>query len=594
MIKLSTDNTKRQLSIHGWISLLFGFLLYVIVLTGGIVVFEEELSQWSVAAHGQHHPLMSMAANAELGLSQDAAPTQVKSIDSIISQLAAQTPKRYHHKIEIRDSYQGYLSITFEADQTVNNKTQNQTTDQNEQANSTDEAIAQLLQKKQIMQYLVDPVKRQILQVNTDPEQLIDTSTSSWVRFIRNLHTDLYLPLGISRWVVGLFGMMLLIVTISGFLLHRHLIRDLFLAPRRRSSELLKQRDAHNLAGTWSLPFAFLLAFTGAFICFDTRVGLPVVVLTAFDGDAKQAVATLLHEPSVDEVARVSSGQGRQGSEQLYNLDKIIADASSRATTAPDQIVIDGYGGEQTIVTLSHPSVQMDNSMLPYILLFNGNNGEFIREVARIGFEPTVSSNTLRLMYALHFGDFSGWLAKVIWFLSTLILCYVIITGFNLWFERRIKQPSWQRLYVSVPILAYGFPIALMSAALGYFVAYSGGTSSSEVSAIWMGFWIGWLISLGSLGLCFVLQYLQNTATDIKHTLWLIQQYLRTFIIAFALLMPLIRWQVSGQGWYQLMLNHHGAVIVIDMFFLSVALVTLIRWLKLSAPDLAVSKQSKP
>ena len=568
MIKLSTDNTKRQLSIHGWISLLLGFFLYVVVLTGGIVVFVEELSQWSISAQGQH-PLMSMAAstnNTELELggsqNQNTAPTQVASIDSIIRQLAAQTPKRYQHKIEIRESYQGHLRITFEADQT-----------------DTD---SQALQKTQMIQYLVDPVKRQILKVSTDPENMIDISTSSWVRFIRTLHTDLYLPIGISRWVVGLLGMMLLVVSISGFLLHRHLIRDLFLSPRK-ANQLLKQRDAHNLAGTWSLPFAFILAFTGVYLCFATRIGLPVVVLTAFDGDAKTAMATLLSEPSANEVAKAG-----QGNIQLYDLDKIIAQSSAHAKAPPELLTIRGYDTEQTIVSLYHPSLEIDGGMLPHMLLFNGNSGEFMREFVDIGSTPTVSSQALQLMSTLHYGDFSGWSAKLLWFFSTLILCYVILTGFKLWFERRIKQPSWQRLYVSVPILSYGLPIALMSAGLGFFVAYSGGTSASEETAIWAGFWAGWLVSLGSLGFCLLMQRLQPIPKDITYILWLIKQYLRAFIIALAILMPLIRWQLSQQGWGALIAsdngngngNGNGTIIVVDVFFLSVALVTLIRWLK--------------
>ncbi len=56
----------------------------------------------------------------------------------------------------------------------------------------------------------------------------------------------------------------MLIASVSGFMMHRHLFTDMFAIRKQRDGKSLK-RDSHTVAGTWSIPFAILLAFTGSF-----------------------------------------------------------------------------------------------------------------------------------------------------------------------------------------------------------------------------------------------------------------------------------------------------------------------------------------
>ena len=71
---------------------------------------------------------------------------------------------------------------------------------------------------------------------------------------------------------------MMMAAVVSGVLIHRHVIRDLFLA-ERPGGRLPGVRDRHALSSTWSIPFAFLLAFTGSFFSFAGTIGLPIVVV---------------------------------------------------------------------------------------------------------------------------------------------------------------------------------------------------------------------------------------------------------------------------------------------------------------------------
>src|SRR3546814_12476134 len=82
-----------------------------------------------------------------------------------------------------------------------------------------------------------------------------------------------------------------MVAAVSGFLMHRHLLRELFTL-RRRRGDLLSKRDAHAVAGSWNLLFSFLLAFTGSFFSFATSFGVPVMAMVAFNGDQAKAFET--------------------------------------------------------------------------------------------------------------------------------------------------------------------------------------------------------------------------------------------------------------------------------------------------------------
>src|SRR3546814_15647357 len=91
----------------------------------------------------------------------------------------------------------------------------------------------------------------------------------------------------------------MLVAAISGLLIHRHLFKDIFTL-RRNANPVLFDRDRHSVAGTWSLPFAFILAFTGRFFSFFGTIGVPIVAMAAFGGDV-QAL-----NDSVFEIGRAS------------------------------------------------------------------------------------------------------------------------------------------------------------------------------------------------------------------------------------------------------------------------------------------------
>ena len=139
--------------------------------------------------------------------------------------------------------------------------------------------------------------------------------TSALRKFLVELHVQLYLPDPWGLILTGILGLMMMAAVVSGLLMHRHLIRDLFLA-ERPGGRLASVRDRHVLASSWSLPFAFLLAFTGSFFSFAGTIGFPLVASVAFGGD-EEAMSATLFEPPVPEDPTPAP---------LASLDYILAD----------------------------------------------------------------------------------------------------------------------------------------------------------------------------------------------------------------------------------------------------------------------------
>jgi len=93
--------------------------------------------------------------------------------------------------------------------------------------------------------------------------------------FLVNLHTRLFLGKS-GRWVVGLFGLLMLLSLASGLLAHRRILRQWFTLRRGRSLRLTGS-DAHKLLGLWILPFHLLTAASGAWLGLASLLPVPVI-----------------------------------------------------------------------------------------------------------------------------------------------------------------------------------------------------------------------------------------------------------------------------------------------------------------------------
>lgn len=121
---------------------------------------------------------------------------------------------------------------------------------------------------------------------------LVVEHKAPWSEFVGDLHMHLHLPRTWGAFLVGLTGVALLSSLISGLLSHPRLFKDAFHL-RWGGSRRLQEADLHNRLGVWGLPFHVVVSTTGALLGLSTLI-VGVLALAAYDGDSEKAFATIL------------------------------------------------------------------------------------------------------------------------------------------------------------------------------------------------------------------------------------------------------------------------------------------------------------
>jgi uncharacterized iron-regulated membrane protein len=222
-------------------------------------------------------------------------------------------------------------------------------------------------------------------------------------------------------------------------------------------------RDRHVLAGSWNLPFAFILAFTGSYFSFAGSFGIPVMAEVAFGGDQDKMFETIVGVPPAEDATPAA----------MADLDAMIADARRRSAAEPSFLQVQKWGRADALVTIFTDTAT--GRMLSPTYVYQGASGAFRYEKPGLGLVPSLGSNLSALMGPLHFGNFAGALSKAVWFALGFAGAYVALSGLSLWSERRREQRGWGWLRYAVIAFGHGLPLALIAVAYGYFPAAAAG-----------------------------------------------------------------------------------------------------------------------
>ena len=508
MIALNQAKTKRLVALYGWSGVLLAILLYVVVLSGTVVVLVHEIGIWSAGNTVVSHPLE-------------------KPIDSIVRSNARTIPPEYYEEVSIRETGDGNLSMFFhahvqDANGQVADKGVRLIVDTDEQA---------VISRK-------EGYSRDVF--GEEPETALE-------QFLLQLHIRLHIPGMLGLLATGILGLWMMVAGISGLLAHRHVVRDMFVS-ERPGDRLAAVRDRHALAGSWSLIFALLLAFTGSFFSFAGSIGIPVVGMVATGGDQRALIEKLIGVDKPED-ARLAP---------LASLDYMIMDATDRAGTAPEQISITNYGRRDASVMMFHPASEGDLTGLT--LLFEGPSRKFEGVKPFLGTVPSVSNTAVGLMAPLHFGNFAGMLSKIVWVALGAAMTFVILTGTRLWLRRRAEQPGWQAFRRIMVAVMYGFPIAMVACAYGYFLALPSGETH---------YWTAFSFIAASV-VCVLYGWREK---DIARSADRLCSILALSLIA----LPLVRLLMGGTAWSEAMISGRTIIPSIDILLVLGGLL-LMRW----------------
>lgn len=501
MIHLPKDQTKTMIAVHGWSGIVLGLLLYAVVLTGTAAVFAEEIGAWSAG-----HVATRSAFERPMA--------------DTLRRLGDETPAKYREAVDLFETGDHDLGLFFHRHEMDGG-----------------ELISRGLF------YVVGADDRIThRQAGTNDDVYGARNDNALSSFLVDTHVRLHIPNPWGLLLTGILGLSMLVAAISGLLIHRHLFKDIFTL-RRSGSAMLANRDAHSVAGTWSLPFAFVLAFTGSFFSFFGTVGMPIVAMAAFGGNVQALTEAVYGNPGKPDSRPAAIG----------NMDRINADAIARAGAIPTFVTIENFGRADAKVTTYHPPKAA--AIAPMSLLYDGATATFLQEKPLIGLKPSAGGTLAAIMSPLHFGNFAGLFSKVIWFGLGFAMCYVTYTGIRLWLVRResgVRSLAW--LERANMVVGLGLPLALAMSAAAFLLAKLSG------SATWwtpVGFLVGAALAVG--------------AGAIAPSAAGLSTWLRGATGALLLALPPLRLVTGGPGWDTALAARQPTIVTLDIAFLLAA-----------------------
>lgn len=207
-LSLPAQLVKSSLSSHSWLGLLLGGLMYIICLSGTVVVFYEEIERW------------------EQPLADEYVVIEPKQLEVSFNDYVSSGAEITEHM---------YLVFPNEA----------------------------------LPRYKVsgDSDGRYL---NSDGS-LGSVAHDELSGLLTGLHLNLHMPVSIGIIIVSAVGALLCGLIITGFLAHPSIVKDAFKL-RSGSSGRLGQVDLHNRLSVWGAPFHLMIALTGAYYGFVALV----------------------------------------------------------------------------------------------------------------------------------------------------------------------------------------------------------------------------------------------------------------------------------------------------------------------------------
>ncbi len=391
---------RSMLAGHSALGIAFAALILLVCFSGTIAVFDEELRRWEEPAA----PLVTVADETVIQ----------RAIDNIVTKAQADQAL---HEITLRLPTAELPRLSAEYHDH----------DSGKEAHWYADADGTL----------------------TEPQQ------EGWTEFMRHHHYSFH---GGSWgiYLVGIAGVALLSLVMSGIISHPRIFRDAF-ALRLGGSRRLQEADIHNRLSVWGLPFHIAISLSGAFLGLAGLITL-VLAYAAYNGDTQQAILAVLGPQATED-------------ERPAPIPVIAPMLTQIWETAPDArpvfVNIDHVGTEGQMTTIA----AHDPQQLAYTERYRFDAAGKLIWVG--GYDKgTVGMQTLAAMQPLHFGSFGGLPVKLAYGVLGIAICMVTSTGITIWLARRRDRgnpaPHWERVWAAI---FWGQPIAFTVSAFATLAA---------------------------------------------------------------------------------------------------------------------------
>jgi uncharacterized iron-regulated membrane protein len=444
--------------LHTWFGLVLGFVLIVVFFFGSLSVFDREIDRWSVpVSRFEPQPMPSFDRLLRPAFERITKPDPV-DFAAARSRVDGELPA----KLPLMD-WSAYTThrdpvLTLYASFALPN------------AHVPGDHIHGHM--------TIDP---------RDGTPLADGDLKLGSEFFYPLHYGLHIEwLGLGYWIVGLAALAMLLALVSGVVIHRKLLRELFTF-RPRGQRQRATLDLHNLTGVVALPFHFMFALTGLIIFAGIYFPVSDTTLQPLQLAHAQAEATATGLPL--EPAGVAA--------PLAPVDPMVKDAQRRWAAR-------GMAGEVGSLFLNHVGdangyVSIYRAGTDRVALtgqgihYRAATGELIRE------EPpnTAIFSTNEFLTGLHLQHFRHWALRFLYLFGGLAGCICIATGFLFFVEKRKAQHAKESVAGarSVAALAVTAITGMLIATLAMLVANRLLPAEMVARSAWQQriFWYAWL-----------------------------------------------------------------------------------------------------
>lgn len=368
---------KIASQLHLWLGVSSGLVVFIVALTGSILVFEEELEP---VIYRKFH-----LAEAPKG------PSPLP-LDKLRSTVTNAYPKQRIARIEIEPH----------ADRTVIF------------------GLVKGKKEKDVLSVAVNPYTAQI----TDTRREND----SFFHIVLQLHRYLCME-DTGKAVTGAATIMFIVIMITGLVLwwpNRKQTKQRLTIKWNAKFKRLNW-DLHAVFGFYVLPFTFLIALTGLVWSYKW---VNSMIFITFDGKPQQK----REAPANVRVAHALSNDVNHTPGTLAK----IATETHRLLPHPGRIQLTLPESDSLSITVSKVNENAAISNVVDFLYFDQNDGKLISK--RLYDDETTGMKARRLVFPIHTGSIWGWPTKVLALLVALITATLPVTGVIIWVGRKFKK----------------------------------------------------------------------------------------------------------------------------------------------------------